>query len=368
MMAGSPRRRTAVLGAHLQAATPEPSSGASFLGGLIVGGGAVAAAALLRKKRGAEADEPSSQVLDAIAAPIPQPSAETFGVPVGPDGEIYQCPRSLPRVGQSEGAFRYTRAMLDDGIHNTRTLGHSTQLEEAFAERFGHKYGILYANGTATLHGALLGCGVGVGDEVICPAFTPFPTGAAVLYCNAVPVVVDVDPDTWTMCPKAVERAITPRTKALIPVMINGHPAHMDELMAIAAKHDLRVIEDCAQCYLAYYKGQVVGSFGDFASWSFQGSKHVTCGDGGILCGSDTAMSTRARKACVFGFRTAGVEAGNSSVRLSKEVRAMPDFKRHDTIDCWFNYRLPEIAAAVALVRLSQLPWSDLVLPPVVNR
>ena len=251
MMAGSPRRRTAVLGAHLQAATPEPSSGASFLGGLIVGGGAVAAAALLRKKRGAEADEPSSQVLDAIAAPIPQPSAETFGVPVGPDGEIYQCPRSLPRVGQSEGAFRYTRAMLDDGIHNTRTLGHSTQLEEAFAERFGHKYGILYANGTATLHGALLGCGVGVGDEVICPAFTPFPTGAAVLYCNAVPVVVDVDPDTWTMCPKAVERAITPRTKALIPVMINGHPAHMDELMAIAAKHDLRVIEDCAQCYLA---------------------------------------------------------------------------------------------------------------------
>ena len=77
-------------------------------------------------------------------------------------------------------------------------------------------------------------------------------------------------------------------------------------------------------------------------------------------------MSTRARKACVFGFRTAGVEAGNSSVRLSKEVRAMPDFKRHDTIDCWFNYRLPEIAAAVALVRLSQLLSSDLVLPPVV--
>ena len=149
---------------------------------------------------------------------IPQASRETFGVPLGPDGEIHQTPVSMPRVGQSIGAYSYTRAMLDDGIHNTRTLGHSTKLEETFAERFGHKYGILYANGTATLHGALLGCGVGVGDEVIVPSFTPFPTGAAVLYCNAVPVVVDVDPDTWTLDPDAVAEAITPRTKAIIPV------------------------------------------------------------------------------------------------------------------------------------------------------
>jgi dTDP-4-amino-4,6-dideoxygalactose transaminase len=106
-------------------------------------------------------------------------------------------------VGQSRGAFEYTRAILDDGFHNTRTLGHSTKLEEVFAERFEHKYGILYANGTATLHGALLGAGVGVGDEVIVPAFTPFPTASAVLYANAVPVIVDVDPETWTMDPGA---------------------------------------------------------------------------------------------------------------------------------------------------------------------
>ena len=95
------------------------------------------------------------------------------------------------------------------------------------------------------------------------------------------------------MCPHAVAAAITPRTKALIPVMINGVPAHMDELMALAEEHSLAVIEDCAQCYLSYYKGKLVGSIGDFASWSFQGSKHVTCGDGGILCCSNEEMGVQ---------------------------------------------------------------------------
>ena len=225
------QRRCAVLRVHIHASTEDddvhgkkrgvvtPAEAASFASGVVAGliGGAAAAAVYTRFSHSQQRQHIGlEQVLHG--GTIPQPSTETFGVPMGPTGEIHQTPVSIPRVGQSAGAYSYTRAMLDDGIHNTRTLGHSTKLEERFSARFGHKYGILYANGTATLHGALLGCGVGVGDEVIVPSFTPFPTGAAVLYCNAVPVVVDVHPDTWTIDPSAVAAAITPRTKAIIPV------------------------------------------------------------------------------------------------------------------------------------------------------
>ena len=164
------QRRCTLLTAHV---APTADGAASFASGLVSGlvlGGGVAAVALLNRQK----TQPAAQS-GGLGAPIPQPSSETFGVPMGPDQEIYQCPVSLPRVGQSQGAFEYTRAMLDDGIHNTRTLGHSSKLEEGFCARFNHKYGILYANGTATLHGALLGAGVGIGDEVIVPSFTPFP-------------------------------------------------------------------------------------------------------------------------------------------------------------------------------------------------
>ena len=226
------QRRCAVLRAHIHASPEDddvhgrkrgvvtPAEAASFASGVVTGliGGAAAAAVYTRFSRSQQRQHIGLEHEVPQDGTIPQPSTETFGVPMGPAGEIHQTPVSIPRVGQSAGAYSYTRAMLDDGIHNTRTLGHSTKLEESFSARFGHKYGILYANGTATLHGALLGCGVGVGDEVIVPSFTPFPTGAAVLYCNAVPVVVDVDPDTWTIDPSAVAAAITPRTKAIIPV------------------------------------------------------------------------------------------------------------------------------------------------------
>ena len=280
------RRRCALLSAHLDSSASPikpaqqhgvvPADAASFASGLVAGlvGGAAAAAVALRVGGKQQPQETGAM------APIPQASAETFGVPMGPDGEMYQVPVSMPRVGQSTGAYEYTRAMLDDGIHNTRTLGHSTMLEETFAERFEHKYGILYANGTATLHGALLGCGVGVGDEVIVPSFTPFPTGAAVLYCNAVPVVVDVDPDTWTMDPVAVAAAITPRTKAIIPVMINGHPAHIDELMALAKEHDLAVIEDCAQCYLVRTERYIQLGRGFCAIFSIEKRRFAKTGSG----------------------------------------------------------------------------------------
>jgi len=256
---------------------------------------------------------------------------------------------SIPRV--SDKARQYVNEMLDFGFHNCNSPGFTARLEQAFAERFGQKYGILHANGTATMHSALLAAAVGVGDEVIVPAYTVVVTGTVALFANALPVFADVDPETWTIDPEDVRRKITPRTKAIIPVSICGLAADMDPILDLARQHDLTVIEDNAQCVLGYYKGRVVGSMGQFASFSFQASKHVTCGDGGILLCSDEALATKARKAAVAGFSTLTAKPGDTIV--PEELRCHPTFQRHTSLG--FNYRLPEIAAAAALGELERV-------------
>ena len=255
----------------------------------------------------------------------------------------------LPRV--SPQARRYVNEVLDFGIHNTRNAGFSGRLEEAFAARFGRRFGILHANGTGTMHSALLAAGVGAGDEVIVPAFTVFMTASAVLYANAVPIVADVHPETWTIDPEDVLRKITPRTKAIIPVSICGLAPDYDPLLKIARDYRLTLIEDNAQCFLGYYKGKIVGSFGEFASFSFQGSKHMTCGDGGILICEDERLAEAARKAAVMGFSTLTARPGDVSV--PKEQRCRPSFARHTEFG--YNYRLPELAAAMALGEFERL-------------
>lgn len=260
-----------------------------------------------------------------------------------------QTLNSIPRVAPK--AYDYVKAVLDFGFHNAHAAGMTARLERAFAERFGQKYAIAHCNGTATMQSALLASGVGVGDEVIVPAFTVFSTSAAVLHCNAVPVIVDVDPDTWTMSVDAVRRAITPRTRAIIPVAICGLTPDLDGIMALAQEHGLVVVEDNAQCYLGYYKGRVAGSIGDFASFSFQSSKTVTCGDGGILVCSDDELALAARKAATIGYKDLTLRPGDNVV--SEQLRCQPGYQRHDSIG--WNQRLPEIAAAVALAELERL-------------
>ncbi len=260
-----------------------------------------------------------------------------------------QAPQSIPRV--SGKARQYVNEMLDHGFHNASSPGFTARLEQQFAERFGQKYGILHANGTATMHSALLAAGVGVGDEVIVPAYTVCMTGTVALYANALPVFADVDPETWTIDPADVARKITPRTKAIIPVSICGLSADLDPIMDLAAEHGLTVIEDNAQCFLGYYKGRVVGSIGHFASFSFQASKHMTCGDGGILICRDEDLATRARKAAIVGFSALSARPGDTVI--AEALRCSPSFQRHD--EYGLNYRLPEIAAAVALGELERL-------------
>ena len=256
--------------------------------------------------------------------------------------------KTIPRVASR--AYEYVKQILDFGFHNAHSVGMTARLEREFAARFGHTYGIAHCNGTATMQSALLAAGVGVGDEVIVPTFTVFSTPASVLHCNAVPVIVDVDPDTWTVSVDAVQRHITPRTRAIIPVAICGLPADMDPIMKLAEEHRIVVIEDNAQCILGQYKGRVAGSIGHFASFSFQASKTVTCGDGGILICSDDSLALAARKAATIGYKDLTLKPGDNVV--SEQLRCRPDYQRHDTIG--WNQRLPEIAAAVALAELER--------------
>lgn len=193
-------------------------------------------------------------------------------------------------------------------------------------------------SGTTALHLALLAAGVKPGDEVITVGATFVATTAAVLYANARPVFVDVDPATWTMDPARIEAAITPRTKAILPVHLHGLMADMDPIMAIAAKHGLTVVEDCAQAHGAEYKGRRAGSIGHVGCFSFYPGKNLGAyGEGGAIVSNDP--------------------------EIMKTVRMLRDWgqaKKYDHVLKGFNARLDEIQAAVLRVKLKYIEgWTE---------
>ena len=169
--------------------------------------------------------------------------------------------------------------------------------EEAFARFVGAEAAIGVASGTAALHLALLACGIGPGDEVITTPFTFYATAEAINQAGATPVFVDIAPDTYNLDPAKIEAAITPRTRAIVPVHLYGQAADMDAILAIARRHGLRVIEDAAQAHAAEHHGRRCGSLGDLACFSFYPSKNLGCyGDGGMITGSDPALLARIRR------------------------------------------------------------------------
>jgi len=259
--------------------------------------------------------------------------------------EITSIPRLSPKARQ------YVNQVLDFGFRNGSSLGFTGRLEKAFAEKFNVRFAISHCNGTATMHSALLAAGVGPGDEVIVPTLTMASTAFVALYVNAIPIFADADPDTFTIDVKDVERKITPRTRAIIPVSIYGLSPDMDSIMALAKKHNLTVIEDNAQCFLGYYKGRIVGAIGHMASFSFQGSKHMTCGDGGITITDDENLALKIRRAAVLGYSALTARPGETTI--PQELRCLPSFARH--AEFGYNFRLPEIAAAAALGELERL-------------
>lgn len=161
------------------------------------------------------------------------------------------------------------------------------EFEKKFSAYCGVPYGIMITNGTHTLRLALEALGIGPGDEVIVPGITWQATAASVLDVNATPILVDIDPDTFCIDPKAVEAAITPRTRAIIPVHLYSRVCDMDALQAIAKKYDLYIIEDCAHQHGSEWKGQKVGTMGNIGSFSFQAGKILTTGEGGMCITGD---------------------------------------------------------------------------------
>ncbi len=169
------------------------------------------------------------------------------------------------------------------------------EFENRFAEMHGCQHGIAVVNGTVALRIALLAAGIDGEDEVIVPPYTFVATASAVVEANAIPVFADVDLHTFNLDPKAVEKAITPRTAAIVPVHFAGQPAEMDALMRIARERSLLVLEDAAHAHGAAYKGRPAGSIGHLAAFSFQSSKNLTAGEGGIIVTNDDGLAEACR-------------------------------------------------------------------------
>jgi dTDP-4-amino-4,6-dideoxygalactose transaminase len=167
------------------------------------------------------------------------------------------------------------------------------EFEKTFAEYHQAKHAVAVVNGTTALRLALLAAGIEQGDEVIVPPLTFIATASAVVEANATPIFVDIGLDTFNIDPVAIEEAITPRTRAVIPVHLGGLPADMDAIMEIARRHNLVVIEDAAHAHGAEYKGRRVGAIGHMGTFSFQSSKNLTAGEGGIILTNDDDLAGR---------------------------------------------------------------------------
>lgn len=247
--------------------------------------------------------------------------------------------------------LEYLRQVLEAKSWSATGGSWNQVLERRFAEKFGARYAVALNSGTSTLHAALEGVGVKAGDEVISPALTVIMDTTATLHANAIPVYADIDARTLNIDPADVERKITPKTKAIIAVSLYGLPADFDPLLSIAKRHNLAVIEDNAQCYLSLYKGRMTGTIGHMASYSFENTKHVSCGEGGIIITNDEGFAEMARKIGGHGFKNLRAEEGR--IRLNEDVFQNPHYKRHDELG--WNYRLSEFNAAVALAQLERL-------------
>ncbi|MFY4774785.1 DegT/DnrJ/EryC1/StrS family aminotransferase [Metabacillus sp. RGM 3146] len=215
---------------------------------------------------------------------------------------------------------------------------------KTFLEDFNNLYGLQYSaaasSGTAAIHIALGAAGVSVGDEVITSPITDQGTIIGILYQNAIPVFADLEINSFNLDPASVEKQITPRTKAIIAVHLAGNPCKMNEIMKIAKKHQLIVIEDCAQSYLAKQRGRLTGTMGDFGCFSTNDFKHISTGDGGI------------------------VSVNSSSREVYERVHAFADknysrFENSVMRDCDYlapNYRMTELQGAVGIAQLKKLP------------
>jgi dTDP-4-amino-4,6-dideoxygalactose transaminase len=218
------------------------------------------------------------------------------------------------------------------------------EFEEKFARYHDCAYGLAVSSGTAALEVALAAAGVGVGDEVIVPPYTWMATASACLQVGAVPIFVDVDPQTYNLNPALIEAAITDKTRAIIPVHFGGLPADLDAINLIAKRHGLIVIEDAAHSHGGIHARGKLGSLGDVAGWSFQASKNLTSGEGGCITTNNQEIYDR----CLLYH-----DFWRSGVRTERDTHFVPDHVTYPVLS--WNYRMTEFCGAILLSQLDRL-------------
>lgn len=217
------------------------------------------------------------------------------------------------------------------------------EFERRFAALLGRRWAVAVNSATAALHLALDAAGIGEGDEVLVPTMTFAATAEVVVYQRATPVLVDCDPETLNIDPEAAARAVTPRTRAIIPVHFAGHPCEMDPLMQMASAHGLVVIEDAAHALPAAYKGRRAGAIGDIGCFSFYATKTITTGEGGMLITDDEGHAERARMMSLHGIsKDAWTRYTASGTWL------------YDIVAAGYKYNLTDIAAALGMQQLAK--------------
>ena len=240
-------------------------------------------------------------------------------------------PISQPSITEKEVAF------VTDAVRSgwVSSLGpYIADFEQRFAAFCGTRHALTTSNGTTGLHLALAALGIKAGDEVIVPDLTFVASANAIAYTGATPVLVDIDADTLCISPAAIERAITPRTRAIMPVHLYGHPADMDAISALATKHELLVIEDAAEAHGAEYRGRRVGSLGHCGVFSFYGNKIITTGEGGMITTNDEALFLKAKRL---------------------RDHAMSPTRRYWHEELGFNYRMTNLQAALGVAQLERI-------------
>lgn len=251
---------------------------------------------------------------------------------------VRTAPLVVPPREIGEPEARHLQRVFEQQVMNRWSGGRLVdEFEEAFARFYGAGMAVASTSGTAAIHIAVGAIDPDPGDEIITSPITDIGTVIPIVAQNAIPVFADVDPDTFNIDPDDLERRITPRTRAIIPVHLGGNPCDMDRILAIARARGLRVIEDCSQCYCGEYRGTWTGRLGDFGCFSLQQSKHMTTGDGGITITDDIDLGERAKK---FGAKGRPLYT--------------PDGARHYH-SFGFNYNMTELQAAVALGQLERL-------------
>jgi perosamine synthetase len=240
---------------------------------------------------------------------------------------------NLPKIGEEE--IQAVIEVMRSGML-TNALGAGpkvSEFEKNYAQFAGVKHAVAVNTGTAALHAALMASGIKAGEQVILPSFTFVATAEAVVLTGATPIFADIDPETYTLSPASIEKAITKKTKAILPVDLYGLPADIKPIREIASKHNLTVIEDCAQSHGAACEGKPAGALANLACWSLYAAKNIGTGEGGVITTDSDELAEKVRMV-----RTHGEKVKYQSLMLGT------------------NYRMTEIQAAIGIVQLKRLP------------